>query len=77
MGESQADIGGHAGIRETSELLAIDPAAVRQDFLKPGTDWPAAAGRPDHAKAEWGRRLLELKIDAALRQIQGLRDQLE
>ncbi len=30
-GESAASIGTHAGIRETSELLAIDPAAVRQE----------------------------------------------
>lgn len=68
-GETEADIGAHAGIRETSEMLAIDPAAVRQELLTPRTDWPDFAGRPDHAKAEWGRRLLELKIEAALRQI--------
>ena len=74
-GEKEADIGTHAGIRETSELLAIDPAAVRQDLLTPGTNWPEAAGRPDHAKAEWGRALLELKIEAALRQIGRLRGQ--
>jgi len=83
-GESQADIGSHAGIRETSELLAIDPAAVRRDLLVPGTgrqatdweatDWEAwgASGRPERASAERGRKLLELKIEAALRQIRRL-----
>ncbi|MBI2257175.1 MAG: creatininase family protein [Proteobacteria bacterium] len=76
-GESEADIGTHAGIRETSELLAIDPAAVRQDLLTPATNWPEVAGRPDHAQAEWGRALLELKIEAALRQIRRLRGQPE
>jgi creatinine amidohydrolase/Fe(II)-dependent formamide hydrolase-like protein len=77
QGETEADIGIHAGIRETSEMLAIDPTVVRQDFLVPGTKWPETAGRPDHAKAEWGRRLLDLKIEAALRQIRRLRGPLE
>jgi len=78
-GETEADIGPHAGIRETSELLAIDPASVRADLLGPETDWAAggASGRPDHAKAAWGRALLELKIAAALRQIRQLQGQPE
>lgn len=76
-GETVADIGLHAGIRETSELLAIAPDAVRRDLLTPETQWPDFAGRPDHAKAEWGRRLLDLKIEAALRQIRRLRGQSE
>lgn len=76
-GETEANIGGHAGIRETSELLAIDPAAVRRDLLTATTAWPEAAGRPDHAKAEWGQALLELKIEAAIRQIRRLRAQPE
>lgn len=78
-GENDADIGSHAGIRETSELLAIDPMAVRQDLLVPGADWQAtdweargASGRPERASAERGRKLLELKIEAALRQIRRL-----
>lgn len=73
-GESEADIGAHAGIRETSELLAIAPDAVRRDMLAPGTDWAGlgGSGRPDHASAERGRALLELKIEAALRQIRQL-----
>ncbi len=73
-GESEADIGTHAGIRETSELLAIDPGAVRAEMLAPGTDWAGqgATGRPDHASAERGKKLLELKVQAALKQIQSL-----
>lgn len=74
QGESEADIGPHAGIRETSELLAIAPEAVRPDQLEPGTDWAGqgASGRPDHASAERGKALLELKIQAAISQIQRL-----
>lgn len=75
-GESGADIGVHAGIRETSELLAVAPQSVRQDNLTPQTGGIDVAinGRPDHAKEAWGRALLELKIEAALRQIRKLRD---
>lgn len=77
-GESETDIGTHAGIRETSELLAIDPAAVRKDILAPGTDWPGlgASGRPERASAFRGQKLLELKIEAALRQIHSLTEQV-
>jgi creatinine amidohydrolase len=74
QGESEADIGTHAGIRETSELLAIDPASVRRDLLVPGTDWATlgASGRPERASAERGEALVLLKIEAALRQIRRL-----
>lgn len=74
QGEPAADIGSHAGIRETSELLAIAPAAVRPDQLAPGTDWAGqgAGGRPDRASAARGQALLELKIQAAISQIQRL-----
>lgn len=77
-GENEEDIGVHAGIRETSELLALDPQSVRQDNLLPQTDEIDVAinGRPDHAKAAWGRILLELKVEAALRQIRQLRKQV-
>lgn len=73
-GESEADIGTHAGIRETSEMLAIDPTGLRRDMMAPGTDWAGqgASGRPDHASAARGEKLLELKISAALRQIRDL-----
>jgi creatinine amidohydrolase len=71
-GEDETTIGAHAGIRETSELLAVAPGAVRAEKLVAGTDWVGADGRPDRADAARGRALLELKIDAALRQIRRL-----
>lgn len=76
-GESDADIGTHAGIRETSELLAIDPMDVRRELLVPGTDWAAqgASGRPERASIVRGEKLLALKIEAALRQIRRLTGQ--
>ncbi|MBK8158846.1 MAG: creatininase family protein [Rhodospirillaceae bacterium] len=66
-GEDAASIGSHAGIRETSELLAIDPRAVREDLLAAGAD--GVHGQPQRASAARGQKLLALKIDAALRQI--------
>ena len=69
-GENEASIGSHAGIRETSELLAIDPGAVREDLLAAGAVGPH--GRPERASAARGEKLLALKIDAALRQIRRL-----
>lgn len=73
-GEREADIGTHAGIRETSEMLAIDPSSLRREKMAPGTDWAGqgASGRPDHASAAHGEKLLDLKISAALSQIRRL-----
>lgn len=68
QGETPQSIGTHAGIRDTSELLAIDPGGVRQALL--GHTSPSSNGRPERASARRGRVLLQLKINAAVRQIQ-------
>ena len=73
QGESDADIGTHAGIRDSSELLAVFPDGIRRDRMRP-SDTPGMAesgviGDPTRASAERGRKLLQLKIDAALGQI--------
>ena len=74
-GESDEAIGSHAGIRDTSELLAVQPRWVRRERMqrqgggaKSGVD-----GDPTRASAERGWRLLELKIQAAVKQIRALR----
>jgi len=72
-GETNTTIGGHAGIRDTSELLAINPAGIRRDRMQPHTA-PGMAGSgvngdPTRASADRGQKMLQLKIDAALRQI--------
>ena len=75
-GETLDSIGTHAGIRDTSELLAIRPDAVRADMLEPKWGFNLAPsgndGQPIRASAERGRRLLALKVDAAVRQIGGM-----
>jgi creatinine amidohydrolase/Fe(II)-dependent formamide hydrolase-like protein len=57
-GESAATIGRHAGIRDTSELMAVYPGGIR-----------GVSGDPRRASAERGEALLRLKVDAAVRQI--------
>ncbi|MDD9936322.1 MAG: creatininase family protein [Myxococcales bacterium] len=75
QGESKETIGMHAGIRDTSELLAIHPEGVRAERARPGA-LPEMAnagvdGDPTRANAERGRALLQMKVDAAVRQIRG------
>ena len=68
-GESEASIGGHAGIRDTSELMAVWPEGVRGDRLGPGMPGSGADGDSSRASAARGETLLALKVAAALRQI--------
>ena len=72
-GETEASIGGHAGIRDTSELLAAHPAGIRQDRLGKGMadgfEISGVDGDPTRASASRGEVLLQLKVDAAVGQI--------
>jgi creatinine amidohydrolase/Fe(II)-dependent formamide hydrolase-like protein len=72
QGETLATIGHHAGITDTSELLAVHPEGVD---LARFADRPVTLaatgsdGNPLHASAERGKALLDIKIAAATRQI--------
>jgi creatinine amidohydrolase len=72
QGETRSSIGEHAGITDTSELMAAHPAGVD---LRRYADMPfslaasGASGNPTKATAERGKALLDIKIDAAVRQI--------
>jgi creatinine amidohydrolase len=68
-GETDRTIGGHAGIRDTSELLFVHPGGVRRERLKPGSSESGWDGDPLRASSERGAALLELKINAAVKQI--------
>ena len=71
LGYSAAAIGTHAGLRDTSELIAVDPTAVRADLL--GQGGHGASGDARAASAELGRRLLQLKVEAAVAEIRRAR----
>lgn len=73
-GETVQDIGSHAGIRDTSELMVVFSQGIRRGWLmnEPQAKMahPEVIGNPARASAETGKTLLELKIQAAVRQIQ-------
>ena len=70
QGFSETQIGRHAGMRDTSELLAVYPEGVRLHPLLPDeSNHPGYDGAPSLATGEIGRAMLELKIQAALAQI--------
>lgn len=66
-GESQAVIGSHAAVRDTSELLAVFPEGVRND--RRAADKDGVRGDPRPATAERGAKLLDMKVDAAVKEI--------
>ena len=71
-GETSATIGDHAGLIDTSELLASHPQGVdlaRLATLPVRSEPTGHSGEPTRASAEYGAALLEIKINAALRQI--------
>jgi creatinine amidohydrolase/Fe(II)-dependent formamide hydrolase-like protein len=70
-------VGSHAGISDTSQLLYVKPAAVRKNWIQPwgGPADSGVSGDPMKATAEIGKKGIEFKIDAALRQYQALKKQ--
>lgn len=74
-GETDATIGSHAGIRDTSELLAVDAAAIRPGAIDgdPSYDVDGSDGDPTKATPALGNELLALKVAAAAAQIRAAR----
>ncbi|MFZ2168230.1 MAG: creatininase family protein, partial [Methylococcaceae bacterium] len=72
-GYSDLQVGGHAGIRDTSELMAVLPGGVRTEFKVDhiGSDFLITGADGDASKASLllGNILLNLKIEAAVKQI--------
>ena len=75
QGEVPDSIGGHAGISDTSILLYVEPRHIRQDKLAPGGgfDGSGVSGNPTRASAEYGEVGMQMRVDAAVRQIQAAR----
>ena len=72
QGETAATIGTHAGIGDTSELMAVHPPGVDLSRLPPRPDaLPAlgATGDPSRASAARGETMLAMRIAAAVAQI--------
>jgi creatinine amidohydrolase/Fe(II)-dependent formamide hydrolase-like protein len=75
QGEKPADIGTHAGLSDTSILIAVAPEAVRKEnlALSRSGEGSGVNGNPTRATAAYGRVGLEMAIDTAVRQIKALR----
>jgi creatinine amidohydrolase len=74
QGEKREDIGTHAGIVDTSQLMAVNPNGIRSAKLAPGGDRTVtgATGNPARASVAYGKKGLEMKIEAAVAQIRKL-----
>jgi len=72
-GLSDTTIGAHGGVKDTSELLYISPEEVRLDLRKPQPSISAdgSDGNPQLATVQLGAKMIEMKIRAAVQQIQG------
>ncbi len=56
------ELGAHAGLADTSLMLAVDPRVVRSGRLQPGRDASGVSGDPSRASAELGQLGVELIV---------------
>ncbi len=68
QGRADAAKSGHADWRDTSELMATHPEGVRRNKIG-APDTAGVTGDPTGSSSGLGKKMLELKIAAALRQI--------
>jgi creatinine amidohydrolase/Fe(II)-dependent formamide hydrolase-like protein len=68
---AENQIGSHAGISDTSQLMFVNANYIRRDKLAPagGFEGSGVSGNPTLATPEIGERLLRFKIDNAVAQI--------
>jgi len=74
QGHTKREIGTHAGMRDASEVMALQPEGVRllmRNYL-PDRD-PGSNGHPGKFSPKIGKKMLELKVEAARRQIGDIR----
>jgi creatinine amidohydrolase/Fe(II)-dependent formamide hydrolase-like protein len=71
-GETPDTIGDHAGLLDTSELLAVHPQGVDLALARVGA--AGSSGDPGRATANRGKALIAMRIGAAVRQLNRLRE---
>lgn len=72
QGETDATIGSHAGIRDTSELMAVHPEGV--DIARVDPDAKETSGDATRATAARGEHLLALRVEAAVAEIRAAQE---
>lgn len=75
FGWNRATVGSHAGIMDTSQLLWVNPSAVRTGsiLLNGGGQGSGVNGDPTKATAELGKRMIDSKVNAAIAQFNTLK----
>lgn len=68
-GIKKEEFGNHSDVRDTSQMLYIDPTMVHVDRLEAGNGKNGVEGDPRHASAEIGRMLIERTIERTLEAI--------
>lgn len=72
-GISPEEIGRHAGVRDTSEMLAVNPNGVRKNPIQPPDGWVRGSdGETSIASASIGETMLSLKVEAAVAQFRAI-----
>ena len=73
-GETPDSIGTHAGITDTSQLLYVNPLHIRTDKMAydGGFENSGVRGDPTRASRSWGQKGIEMKVEAAVRQVRML-----
>ena len=71
QGIKKEEIGSHAGITDTSQLLAVDPRHIRKDKLadRGGFEGSGVSGNPTKATVDFGRKGLELKVETTVKRL--------
>jgi creatinine amidohydrolase/Fe(II)-dependent formamide hydrolase-like protein len=74
MGIPADQIGGHANLLDTSEMLFVNPAHVRRNKIAPGGGYAnsGVSGDPTRASAALGKVFIDIKVRNAVAQIRGL-----
>lgn len=68
-------VGSHAGTSDTSQLLYVHAAGIRTDRLMPNGGGPESGvnGDPTKASAEIGKKIVEMKVEAAVKQYRAMK----
>lgn len=71
QGETKAAIGTHAGISDTSLLMAVDPRWIRKDKLANmgGFEGSGVAGDPSRASLKYGQKGIGMIVDTTVAKI--------
>ena len=79
LGVGENEVGNHANILDTSELLFVKPQHIRKARLT-GNDYPnngVSGNNQGKATAEIGKQLLQMKLDLAMAQIKRMQSGAE